>query len=42
MTDKTIAIEVLNGAIKVLEDNKWTRNEMARDCNSNPVILRHG
>ena len=27
-------IEVLNGAIKVLEDNKWTRNFFARDSHS--------
>ena len=31
---KTAEIEILNGAIKVLEDNKWTRNYFARDSES--------
>ena len=42
MTDNEIAIEVINGAVGVLWDNKWTRHAYARDKNNNSISVDSG
>ena len=39
MSDKKSAIKVLNGAIDILKNNKWTRKENARNIRSEPVLV---